>query len=218
MQLYTINIQDIQFERDRILWVQTGTEESMDAYISAERYERAMKCKFEADRKRSLCAGYLLSHALKENYPAVTTPALTAYAEPNGKPYLPEHPEIHFNLSHSGDYVVCVLDDKMVGIDIEECKTFREGIAKRFFTTEEYEDICSVQGEQERLRHFYTYWVLKESFMKAVGLGMSLEMSAFRVHLGEQITYEHHVNEKQYEARLYDVADGYCMAVCRECE
>ena len=32
----------------------------------------------------------------------------------------------------------------------------------------------------------------------------------------EQITYEHAVNDRSYEARLYNIAPDYCMAVCRE--
>ena len=27
---------------------------------------------------------------------------------------------------------------------------------------------------------------------------------------------EHHINDKNYEARLYEAAEGYCMAVCTE--
>lgn len=216
MKLYSINIQDVIFKDSLIIWKASGTVEQMNEYISEKRQKAAAGFRFEADRKRSLCAGYLLNHAIHENYPAIQLPLETAYAEPNGKPYFQEYPEIQFNLSHSGDYAVCVLHDRPVGVDIEQCKHMKESIAKRFFAPEEYEDIIAVQDEQERTRRFYRYWVLKESFMKAVGLGLQLEMKAFRVCLGEQITYEHHINDKNYEARLYEAAEGYCMAVCTE--
>ena len=288
MKLYSINIEDVIFEGDGIIWKETGKREPLNQYISAERYERAMKFRFEADQKRPLCAGYLLNHAIKENYPELAIPVTVSYEEKNGKPYLLEHANVFFNLSHSGDYVVCVLDTVPVGIDIEKCKSFKENVARRFFAPDEYEDMMSVQDEAIRENRFYQYWVLKESFMKATGLGMQLDMKSFKVCMGgqtshehaeneqityehaeneqityehaeneqitnehaeneqityehaeneqitnehaeneqityehtenEQITYEHAVNDRSYGARLYDIAPGYCMAVCREQE
>lgn len=38
------------------------------------------------------------------------------------KPYIKKHPKFNFNISHSGDFVVCATDDKFVDIDIEEVK------------------------------------------------------------------------------------------------
>lgn len=216
MKLYRMDINEVEFDDDHIIWTHTGRCEQLDRYISADRLEQAAKFRHEADRKRSLCAGYLLNHALLELGLDLKAPVNVACADANGKPYLPEYPEIHFNLSHSGDFAVCVLSDRPVGIDIEECKEVKEKIAERFFAAEEYEDICMIADEQERTRRFYTYWVLKESFMKATGLGMQLAMNAFRVHLGETISYEHQVNDRTYEGQLIDIGEQYCMAVCRE--
>lgn len=53
--------------------------------------------------------------------------------EGNGKPVVRHIPSFHFNLSHSGDWVVCAIDDAPVGIDIEEIKPIDLAIAKRFF-------------------------------------------------------------------------------------
>ena len=36
------------------------------------------------------------------------------------KPYLKDYPDIHFNGSHSGEYLVCALSDVPVGIDIQK--------------------------------------------------------------------------------------------------
>lgn len=236
MKLYSINIEDVIFEGDCMIWKKTGTREPLNQYISAERYERAMKFRFEADQKRSLCAGYLLNYAIRENNPEFTIPVAVAYEEKNGKPYLPDYPGLYFNLSHSGDYAVCVLDTVPIGIDVEKCKSFQESVARRFFAPEEYEDIMSMQDEAKCKSRFYQYWVLKESFMKATGLGLQLDMKSFKVCMGnravheraekewimsesaekEQITYEHAVNDRSYEARLYNIAPDYCMAVCRE--
>ena len=37
-----------------------------------------------------------------------------------GKPYLSEHPDFYFNISHSGEYVLCAIDNNPIGVDIEE--------------------------------------------------------------------------------------------------
>jgi 4'-phosphopantetheinyl transferase len=52
-----------------------------------------------------------------------------------GKPYLKEYPNFNFNISHSGEYVLCAVDDKSIGIDVEEEGKHidYEEIAKNFF-------------------------------------------------------------------------------------
>ena len=37
-----------------------------------------------------------------------------------GKPYIPALPDMHFNISHSGRWIVCAVDSKPIGIDIEK--------------------------------------------------------------------------------------------------
>lgn len=83
-----------------------------------------------------------------------------------GKPYLKEHPKFNFNISHSGNFVACVVDDKPVGIDIEEVRYIEyEEIAKNFFTVSEFCYIIK-QNLNDQLSKFYEIWILKESYIK----------------------------------------------------
>lgn len=94
---------------------------------------------------------------------------------------LPE--ETVYNLSHSGNYVLCAFSDNhtaKVGCDLEEMRAFREPVARRFFCQREYEHIMGKE-EKERTRLFYRYWVLKESFMKATRQGMALDLRSFEI-------------------------------------
>ncbi len=51
-----------------------------------------------------------------------------------GKPYLNGYPNYYFNISHSGEFVVCAISNNPVGIDIEQIKQIEyEEIAKSFF-------------------------------------------------------------------------------------
>lgn len=94
-----------------------------------------------------------------------------------------------FNLSHSGDYVLCAFSDRPqeeVGCDIEIVKTFLPGVAKRFFTDRECSHLEAVE-EGERTELFFRYWVLKESFMKATRLGTRLDTRSFEIGWEKEI-------------------------------
>ena len=95
-----------------------------------------------------------------------------------GKPYFPEHPEIHFSISHSGDYWACAIAPKEVGLDLqEENATARaEKLAKRFFHPHEQAYLKSVD-----YRDFTRIWAAKESYLKYTGEGITGGMSHFSV-------------------------------------
>jgi len=220
--VYTININHIEFEKDVIRLNSIELPGHTEDYLSSKRREKAERFKFDADKKRSLCAGFLLNYALKERYPDIQIPVVAATEKMDlekgsaeeGKPYLPDYPQIHFNLSHSGEYTVCAISDIPVGIDIEQCRKMKENIAEHFFTPNEYKHIISIGGPDERRQQFYTYWVLKESFMKATGLGMRLRLNEFEVCLGERITYRQSINPNQYFAKMIPTQDNYKLAIC----
>lgn len=43
-------------------------------------------------------------------------------ALPRGKPWFPQYPQIHFNLSHTAGAAVCALHDQAVGVDVERLR------------------------------------------------------------------------------------------------
>ena len=96
--------------------------------------------------------------------------------------------EAVFNLSHSGQYVLCSIEDsrekshiQKIGCDIEMLGEMKEKIAKRFFCEKEASYITGRSTKEEKTQAFYRYWVLKESFMKATRLGMKLDMRSFEI-------------------------------------
>ena len=76
----------------------------------AQRYvEKYQKHKRETDKKQEMIAGYLL-----KEYLGVENDAQLVISK-NGKPMLVDARK-HFNLSHSGKYVVLAIADQEVGI------------------------------------------------------------------------------------------------------
>lgn len=91
----------------------------------------------------------------------------------NGKPVFLEHPEVHFNLSHAGNYVVCVISHREVGVDVEGNRAVRASIENRFFSEEECRWVQAADSEKLHSERFFRLWTLKEAYSKLTGEGIS---------------------------------------------
>jgi hypothetical protein len=105
----------------------------------------------------------------------------------NGKPWLENPPRpLDFNLSHSGDWLVCaVTAGSAVGVDLEVCEPQRDvmKLARRFFRAPEIAALQACPLEQQ-LERFYDYWTLKEARIKCRGGGAWSGVGGDRVSTG----------------------------------
>ncbi len=149
-------------------------EEAMLRLPWEERKARVRRYRFEKSRALSLGAGLLGAHALRA---AGATDLTLAYGE-HEKPYLLNHPNIHFNLSHSGTLAVCAVAGVPVGVDVEELRPCDEGVARHCFQDSE----MSWLREQDDVgRAFTQLWTRKESYLKLLGTGFSTSAKSFSV-------------------------------------
>ena len=112
--------------------------------------EKALKFKNEIDQIRSLASSYLVNTLSKE-------PLLF---NDKGKPFFENGP--HFNISHSGRYIVMAVSDKEIGVDIEESVEKDMSSLVRIFN----------ETEAKMLKEhadFYYLWCAKESLIKCMG-------------------------------------------------
>lgn len=175
--------------------------------------------KQEKDKLLSLGAGVLLDRAMvTAGINNKETPA--AFGE-HGKPYLPEYNNrFRFNLSHSGEMVMCIFSYSdegkavSVGCDIEKQKNPSLRVAKRFFGDKEYEKLISIKSEAERNEMFYRFWTLKESYIKATGLGMSIPLNGFNIIINDKITIEQNTDNRRFSFGEEIPYDGYRAAWC----
>lgn len=158
-----------------------GSIAGLEQRLSAGRREKIKSRRFEKDKLQALGAGLLLDFGLKE-YGLREAGVAMAYGG-NGKPYLADYPDIHFNLSHSGSMAMAVFSDREAGCDVERVQEARMSVARRFFTEEEYVLLESLKAEGERDGVFARLWTLKESFLKVTGEGMRMPLDSFSVCL-----------------------------------
>lgn len=145
--------------------------------------EKAAKLRFPEDRILSLGAGLLLDRGLQK-YGLREREVELEYRH-NGKPYLKNHPELFFNLSHSGTMVMAAFSDREIGCDIEKIRKTKMALVHRYFAEERAAVSEQEEREEERDRLFSRYWTLKESVLKATGEGMRLPLDSFELQLAD---------------------------------
>jgi len=196
---------------------QNFTESRWLQYLSRERVAEAEKRKNERERQLFLGAEALMNQSLEAVGAGISLPA--AYARnPYGKPYLLSDRGIKVNWSHSGEYVICAVADREIGIDLQYVqKEPKASMICKILQPEELIFYEQTSAEQRKWL-FYQYWTVKESYLKAVGTGFHTSLRTFYV-LMETRSPKIIQREpgKSYRSRLLDftVAD-YAAAVCCE--
>ena len=165
------------------------------------------------ESKASLLAGGLLINAVLRKEFGLENCAIETTT--HGKPYLPEHPEIHFNLSHSGTVAVCTVSDVDCGVDVEKIDAPHEmmGIANRFFSLLEYNALLMSPNPAEA---FCRLWTLRESYVKMRGLGFDIGLSTLRCDFHRGACLLHQDGVLQEDAKFHEFKNiiGYRCSVC----
>ncbi len=97
-----------------------------------------------------------------------------------GKPYFPDCPHVHFNLSHSGHLALWGVGPVPLGVDVEVVRPRREGLASYILSDEEWAWFAGQGGGWGLL---YTLWTLKEARIKCTGQGLDQTPRTIRVPL-----------------------------------
>ena len=134
--------------------------ERMMRILPPKRRERLMKLR-EDKRQGPLCAYLLLCLALWELYEWRGLPEIAENSM--GKPYFPEHPEVHFNISHTSGAVLVGVSDQPIGVDIEKIRPVSQRAMRR---------LADVSTE----RDFFQSWVRREARTKRSGNGIGTMM------------------------------------------
>lgn len=156
------------------------------------RREKAMRFKFEGGRRECACSFLLLKDMLRDIY-GITDDITFDYNE-HDKPFIHQHPDIHFNISHCRHAVACAVSapplapdtpltphtpltpdtpdtpNTPVGIDIECTGRYKDGIAEYTCSAEE---LHTIRTSDDPDLAFTRLWTMKESLLKLIGTGIT---------------------------------------------
>lgn len=168
------------------------------SWFPQERVDNILKINHIQGRREKVAAYVLLVEMMREGNLLQELP-MVGYAE-NGKPFLQNYPDLHFNMSHCKKAVAVALHNAEVGIDVECRRAVSQALMER---------VCSV-GEQEIIRmaadpelEFIRLWTRKEALLKYMGVGI-------REDLRNVISY--YIDYKIITEYISEI-DGY-LSVC----
>jgi 4'-phosphopantetheinyl transferase len=163
-----------------------GTLQACDALLSPEEQARRDRYLVASGRHQQRVARALVRTTLSR-YADVAPESWTFRENRYGRPEV-AGPVAgpRFSLSHTaGLMALLVHRDGEAGVDVEDSLriTRPEQIADRFFAPAEVEELFSLPAECRRDR-FFDYWTLKESYIKARGMGLFIPLEHFAFSFG----------------------------------
>ena len=160
-------------------------ERAMMHLLPEGRRQRLLRTQKAEKRMEVLCAYTMLHLALREQYGWRQIPEITVSSM--GKPGFPAHPDVHFNISHTGGAVLVGISGEPIGVDIERIRPVGRRAMLR---------IAGVASEQA----FFESWVRREARAKRTGAGVGTLLEETALRDGEQFFF-------------VDTFDGYVAGV-----
>jgi 4'-phosphopantetheinyl transferase len=178
-------ILNLWYSRPEDLPAQTFAE-GYDHILSEEERARSRAFHFEKHRCEYLTTRLLVRNALSHYHP-FPPQEWKFQTGPYGKPAIAQNCDLRFNLSNTPELVVCLIGkDTELGIDIEPLHRAGEvaKVANEVFSSLELAQL-KVLSDSNKLDRALSLWTLKESYIKARGLGLSLPLKRFSFIFGE---------------------------------
>lgn len=148
--------------------------------VDTETWESAMSFKSAIVRRTKLLGESMVRKLIYRHW-GLEAGAYAICKGSHGKPYVVNAGKmVYYNLSHSGNYIVCALSEREIGVDIEKHRRIRTEVARRFFHPKEVQQLERLDGELQT-DLFFRYWSVKESFLKYTGEGLAASLSGFEV-------------------------------------
>lgn len=201
--------------------------------IQSDEKSRIGRFVFRKDVRASLI-GRLLMRKFVNEYAGLLYDKITFARDEHNRPILKDKSAVvSFNVSHQGSYTVLAgeVTDVKLGVDVMSLDQVRNvseffRIMDKNFTTSEWEEIKgksdSGKSEPEQLSMFYRHWALKESYVKALGVGIFIDLKNIDFRTNSELSKDSittdtvlYINEvKQnwlFEESLLD--SQHCVAV-----
>lgn len=148
--------------------------------MTGDKKQRVDRFRFFDDKKRTVAGEMLARQAISE-WCGVKPESIRFAVNENGKPYAVDL-AVEFSISHSNTTVVCAIDNRPVGIDIEQMRPIDLSIAKHVCTEDELVYIFGYEPtkgdfifteDKELLTRFFEVWTTKEACGKQSSNGIA---------------------------------------------
>ncbi|MFD0772071.1 MULTISPECIES: 4'-phosphopantetheinyl transferase family protein [unclassified Bacillus (in: firmicutes)] len=181
--------------------------------ISNEKRERMKRLLNLCDINRTLIGDLLIRSLICQKYKINNEEIRFIYNE-YGKPFVENLSDFHFNISHSGEWVVCATANSNVGIDIEKVSEIEAlKLANEFFSEEEFYDLSNIDSD-EQVNYFYDLWTLKESYIKTIGKGLYIPLNSFSIKKDSRTLISYKNISQNFYFRQYNIEANYKVAAC----
>lgn len=171
----------------------------------------------------SLVSRYLLRIALSESDPRIHPEDWLIEEGEFGKPYLQNDKyakNLQFNISHTKGYAACiVVENYECGIDVQSKNAGMnwEAISREILSDEEFVALQKIDDSSEKEKRFYQYWVMKESLLKGMGVGLIDDMKAHQILFCTDLAQPHKVIYKndslKWGCRLIDMPPDFFLGI-----
>jgi len=181
--------------------------------VSNEKKERMKRLLNSCDVNRTLIGDLLIRSLICQKYKINNEEIRFKYNE-YGKPFVENFSDFHFNLSHSGEWVVCTTANFNVGIDIEKISEIEAlKLANEFFSEEEFYDISNINSD-EQINCFFDLWTLKESYIKTIGKGLYTPLNSFSIKKESRALILYKNIPKNFYFKQYNIDPNYKLSAC----
>lgn len=161
--------------------------EAYESLLTDDELTRMSRLYFARHRHQYLVTRALIRTTLSSYFPVDPTEwrfGKNAYGKPEislGDTTWP----VRFNLSHCDGLVLCGLTREVdIGVDVEDTQRSTVTAFERlssYFSRSEIEELAHLPEDKQKSR-FFDYWTLKESYIKARGMGLAIPLSKFSFH------------------------------------
>lgn len=137
---------------------------------SESRREQAGKFVYQRDREISVFTECFARYCISKKF-GLSFETVSFSKNCYGKPYITNTADSFFNISHSGDSIICGLSNEPVGVDVEKIGKAPLEVAEHCFSMDEKRALREKKGK-EADKYFYALWTLKEAYLKRNGTGL----------------------------------------------
>lgn len=166
-----------------------------------------LKCKQKKLQKEY--SRKLLEYSIK-SYFNMEIKDLSILKNKYGKPFFANKSCIKFNISHCDGLIACAVGVTEIGVDVENIRAFDNYVAYRVCNEEEIDDIYNSSNSHKT---FFTYWTMKESLGKALGVGLNypLKKNIFIKYKDEYLC-----SYKGFFIKNYEIDNKFILSICMD--